>query len=196
MCSPLSKTSPGSKAAVALTAPQPTSNGDADPDGDDDGFADGCSARIGLFQKSMLLAVVRSAEWMAEGLQVGFLCLMRATMPAMCGVAMLVPDISANFSPAKSVSHTKSSNFAKSNSGCVFKLHTNHRCSLHFLVLFLRIRRDEGKGALMTPTTTTTLTCPTKVCECYAGFFHDLQLLQDRFTPRNWCCISKFIMKH
>lgn len=107
MCSPLSKTSPGSKAAVALTAPQPTSNGDADPDGDDDGFADGCSARIGLFQKSMLLAVVRSAEWMAEGLQVGCLCLMRVTMPAMCGVAMLVPDISANFSPAKSVSHKK-----------------------------------------------------------------------------------------
>ena len=55
---PLSKTSPGSMAAVTLTAPLPMSNGEAGPKGVMVGFADGCSARIVLFHLSTVLAVV------------------------------------------------------------------------------------------------------------------------------------------
>lgn len=97
---PLSKTSPGFMAAVTLTAPLPMSNGEAGPKGVVVGLADGCSARIVLFHWSTVLAVVCSAEWMADALHVGCFCLTRATTPAMCGVAILVPDIIAKLSPA------------------------------------------------------------------------------------------------
>ena len=35
-----------------------------------------------------------------------------------------------------------------------------------------------------------------KVCGCYSGCFHVLQLLLNRFTQQKLCCISKSLMKH
>lgn len=48
----------------------------------------------------MRLAVVIIAEVMAAGFQLRCFCFIREAMPAMCGVAMLVPDNSAKDCPA------------------------------------------------------------------------------------------------
>src|SRR5690349_851506 len=77
-----SYTRPGSNAEPGVTWPAPKSSGVALP-----------PARwIGLPWLSSWLAVVISADLIAVGDQVGFLLLISAAIPEMCGVAMEVPD--------------------------------------------------------------------------------------------------------
>jgi len=60
-----------------------------------------CCARIGFPALSRVVDVVIKADLMAAGLQCGCFCFRRAAIPAICGAAILVPDIMANPSPAQ-----------------------------------------------------------------------------------------------
>src|SRR5439155_18824844 len=78
-----SYTRPGSNALPGRTWPAPKSSGLALPPK---------SYAIGLPWLSSCPAVVIIADRTANGDQVGFLLRMRAAIPAMCGVAIEVPD--------------------------------------------------------------------------------------------------------
>src|SRR5947208_10764639 len=80
---PESYTRPGSNALPGRTCPAPKSSGVAAPPK---------SFWIGLPMLSTCPAVVMMADLTAIGDQVGFLLRIRAAMPAMCGVAIEVPD--------------------------------------------------------------------------------------------------------
>lgn len=58
-----------------------------------------CWARMGLYPRSSVFDVVINADFMAAGLQSGCFCFINAAIPDICGAAMLVPEIIANFSP-------------------------------------------------------------------------------------------------